>query len=537
MSRHENSPDFLQPHLWTSGAWRLLQRAAQAASTTSSDEILPIHLLWALLVDEGRAGEMLATSGLSTSSFDPVHPLLAQLNPDDVYQTPPHEAWSALSQSIAREARHIAFHESQATEAGTDHLLTALSTADSDASYLLVRLLHRGGIATPASRRRPVPPDPEAVPETIDVDLRLELRERTVEGRVELYRILDAAANRVREALRVLEDYTRFGLNDRSLTSLLKQLRHEIAESMSRIPSQELLASRETQLDVGTTLETAREYHRLDSWDVLIAAFKRGQEALRTLEEYGKVVSGDLGRRFEQVRYRLYTLEKAVITTTSAQARLANQYLYLLLSDDACPSGWVVVLRAALEAGIRMFQVREKTMPDRALVEHCRLLRKWTREHQAVLIVNDRPDIAVACDADGVHVGQDEMSVADVRRIVGPQRLIGVSTHSLSQARQAVLDGADYLGVGPTFPSTTKSFAQFPGLELIREVSQALTLPWFAIGGIDDTNIAAAIEAGARRVAVTRGVSASSQPVESASSMLTALRNAATTDAGGIDQS
>ena len=99
--------------------------------------------------------------------------------------------------------------------------------------------------------------------------------------------------------------------------------------------------------------------------------------------------------------------------------------------------------------------------------------------------MNDRPDLAALARADGVHVGQEELSVKDARSIVGPELLVGVSTHSIEQARQAVLDGANYIGVGPTFPSGTKRFEQFPGVELLRAVAAEIRLPAFAIGGID----------------------------------------------------
>ena len=114
--------------------------------------------------------------------------------------------------------------------------------------------------------------------------------------------------------------------------------------------------------------------------------------------------------------------------------------------------------------------------------------------------------------ADGVHLGQENVTVKDARRIVGPDRLIGVSTHSLEQARQAVLDGADYIGVGPTFPSGTKQFDRLPGLELLREVAAEIRLPAFAIGGISPRNVAEVLAAGFTRIAVSGAVLSSDDP-------------------------
>jgi thiamine-phosphate pyrophosphorylase len=142
-----------------------------------------------------------------------------------------------------------------------------------------------------------------------------------------------------------------------------------------------------------------------------------------------------------------------------------------------------------------------------------------------LFIVNDRPDIAVLSDADGVHVGQDELSVADCRTMVGSKRLVGVSTHSLAQARQATLDGADYIGCGPTFPSQTKAFEDFPGLEFLRAVQGEIHIPAFAIGGINGENIAGVLEAGFRCVAVSNAVTAAPEPAAAVRKLRQMLRS------------
>src|SRR5205814_7386366 len=121
-------------------------------------------------------------------------------------------------------------------------------------------------------------------------------------------------------------------------------------------------------------------------------------------------------------------------------------------------------------------------------------------------IMNDRPDIARLVEARAVHLGQDELPVKEARRILGPDALIGVSTHNLDQVRQAILDGASYLGVGPTFPSETKSFAEFPGLEFVRQASAETSLPLFVIGGISARTLPAAVAAGTKRIAVSQAV-------------------------------
>jgi thiamine-phosphate pyrophosphorylase len=117
--------------------------------------------------------------------------------------------------------------------------------------------------------------------------------------------------------------------------------------------------------------------------------------------------------------------------------------------------------------------------------------------------MNDRPDLAVLAEADGVHVGQGDLTAHEARRIVGSDKLVGVSTHSIEQARQAVLDGADYIGVGPVFSSRTKEFDEFVGLEYVQQVASEITLPAFAIGGIGVANLSQVVDAGASRIAVS----------------------------------
>ena len=159
-----------------------------------------------------------------------------------------------------------------------------------------------------------------------------------------------------------------------------------------------------------------------------------------------------------------------------------------------------------------MFNFGEKSLNDRELLKVAQDVRAWTNEHRSLLIINDRPDIAVACHADGVHLGQDDLSVPAVRKIVGSSMLIGVSTHDIEQVRTAIYDGADYLGAGPTFPSQTKNFSEYPGLDFVRQISEETSLPWFAIGGIDDTNLEDVLQAGATRIAVSGVVCQSAHP-------------------------
>jgi thiamine-phosphate pyrophosphorylase len=337
---------------------------------------------------------------------------------------------------------------------------------------------------------------------------------------IDTARVLDASANRAREALRVLEDYCRFVLDDVFLTGELKRLRHELTQALAELPADVLLAARETLRDVGTTLTTAGEQHRPSLLAVAQANLKRLQESLRSLEEFAKVRSTELAQALEQLRYRSYTLERALVLGTTARQRLAASRLYVLVSAAQCRAALDWTIRETTAGGAQIIQLREKNLADRDLLEQARQVREWTRASGTLFIVNDRPDIARLVEADGVHLGQDELPVKEARRIVGPEALIGVSTHNLEQVRQAVLEGASYLGVGPTFPSATKSFAEFAGLEFVRQVAAETSLPAFVIGGVSLTTIDAAVAAGARRVAVSQALCQADDPRAVAAALL-----------------
>ncbi len=250
-------------------------------------------------------------------------------------------------------------------------------------------------------------------------------------------------------------------------------------------------------------------------------------QALRSLEEYAKVVARQLAPGLESLRYRTYTLERAITTLHRSQRLLARARLYVLVDGRPSPAEFQALVAQLLEADVDVLQLRDKRLTDRELLARAQQLRTWTRPTQVLCIINDRVDIALAADADGVHLGQDELPVAAARRLLGSDKLIGVSTHDIGQARQAVLDGADYLGCGPTFASATKSFPAYPGLQLLRQVSGEIGLPAFAIGGIDEQNLAEVLQTGLSRVAVSQAVLGAADASQAARQLAELLHAAA----------
>jgi thiamine-phosphate pyrophosphorylase len=325
-------------------------------------------------------------------------------------------------------------------------------------------------------------------------------------------RILDAAANRASEGLRVVEDYLRFALDDRFLTETCKQLRHELGDLIACLPDGVRYAARDTQADIGRDVSCASESVRSDMAAVLAASFQRTQQALRSMEEYGKLVNPQFAAAAEALRYRSYVLEKAAAISQSSLKRLSECRLYVIIDGRGSSDDFAALVRQLVEAEVDVLQLRDKGLNDRPLVERARALRQLTRDTQTLVVVNDRADVARVVDADGVHVGQDELTVKEVRTVIGPQSLVGVSAHSVEQARAAVLDGASYIGVGPTFPSATKQFESFGGLALLRAVTAEVGLPAFAIGGIKFENIDALLQTGIERVAIGHAIVNAADP-------------------------
>ncbi len=181
-------------------------------------------------------------------------------------------------------------------------------------------------------------------------------------------------------------------------------------------------------------------------------------------------------------------------------------------------------LAAALRGGVDIVQLRMKEGPDRAVIAAGRRFAERCAEHGALFILNDRPDLVQDAGADGVHLGQDDTSVAMAREIVGPDRLIGLSTHSAFQIEAAAAADVDYIGVGPVYETPTKPGRAAVGPELVRYAARQARVPFFAIGGIDEATVAAVRAAGAERVAVVRALTEAGDPEHAARALVEALR-------------
>lgn len=320
-------------------------------------------------------------------------------------------------------------------------------------------------------------------------------------------RIVDANLNRCREALRVVEDGLRFGGQNDDAARQIKFLRQEVGQ-LTRVLADQfpLIHARDVAGDQGTAFEGPTEYTREDPGHVLQANLARAGESLRCIEEYAKCLDSRFARIAESIRYRLYVLEQEVYIKADLVGRLERIVLCVLIDAGRDEASFSALAIEILSAGAGMVQLRDKQADDRTLLSRATLLAGIARRYQGLAIVNDRVDIAVASGSHGVHLGQDDLPVAAARSAGASGLIIGVSTHSVAQAEQAALDGAHYIGVGPVFPSTTKSFKDFGGLELVRAVAGAVSIPAFAIGGITIDNMDQVADAGIRRLAVSGAV-------------------------------
>ncbi|MGF1541875.1 MAG: thiamine phosphate synthase [Pleurocapsa sp.] len=330
-----------------------------------------------------------------------------------------------------------------------------------------------------------------------------------------IYRILDANLDRAREGLRIVEEWCRLGLNHQPLAEECKQIRQELA----RWHSWELRQARDTPNDVGTELSHPQEEVRESIEQLLQANLCRTQEALRVLEEYGKLYEPQMSAACKQMRYRVYTIESNLLNSYRHQ-QLHNSTLYLVTS----PSEQLLsIVDGALQGGLTLVQYRAKELDDLIRLEQAQQLCQLCHRYGALFIINDRVDLALAVDADGVHLGQQDVPVAFAREMLGGQKIIGRSTTNKQELAKAIAEGVDYVGVGPVYETPTKPGKAAAGFDYISYAAAKCPIPWFAIGGIDSNNIHEVIAAGGQRVAVVRAIMQAEQPKLVTRQLLTQL--------------
>lgn len=532
---------------------RILDRFESFLAEQSSAE--PGHLVLAMLMEESLGSKCLNNLGISIATVAdgcvgeaPAITAAALIDSEDT--SPDVLAFHAVPDSslaiqpiwcsqILERASKMARGSLGGTEVSSEHLLQAMVDLDGPLKELL---LHRGVTTTAVLEELNMD---SAAAETLAVDFELDFDEpakppqaattnntpsadsskRVQEISDRVLALIDANLNRAREGLRVLEDFARFVQRDQTATIAIKHLRHDLvgAEQIFRDECSAIL-QRNTAADVGTEVSTTAEMRRENVNDVVTANARRVQEALRSLEEFGKTVSPSFAANIKQLRYRSYSAEQmldasqptdsvsSIELRTQRLEQLQQAQLYLLVTESLCRLPWKDTVVAALEGGVDVIQLREKELSDDELVSRGRWLAETCEQFNALFILNDRVDLAVAIRAHGVHVGQDDVDPSEARNQLMPHQLLGQSTHTAEQITQACRAEVDYLGVGPVFPSQTKAFDTFPGLDLVATASTLADRPWFPIGGIGCDNLDQVIDAGAIRIATCSAVIGQADP-------------------------
>ncbi|HAU49967.1 MAG TPA: thiamine phosphate synthase, partial [Planctomycetaceae bacterium] len=243
---------------------------------------------------------------------------------------------------------------------------------------------------------------------------------------VGIWRTLDASANRSAEAVRVLEDILRFCLDDAFLSQEAKAIRHELAIIFSREDLQARIRLRDVLRDVGVSTTVAKTPPRTEIKHVVAANAARASQSIRSLEECSRLVVPAVTTAFEQLRYRIYTLEKAAMTTIISENRLADISLCVLLDVDRPKTEFKTLVGQLLAAGVNMIQLRDKKANTSLLCERTKTITQQARQYaesttgkRCIVLVNDRADVAVAANADGVHLGETDLPVNLARKVCG----------------------------------------------------------------------------------------------------------------------
>ncbi len=313
-------------------------------------------------------------------------------------------------------------------------------------------------------------------------------------------RIIDSNLNRLAEGLRFLEDVARMRLDDAAQTQTLKTLRHDLIRGDLAF-NLEMLSARDAANDVGENLRVNGEPAAKDLPLLVVANSRRAQESLRVLEEMAKLP--DYRReldpeKFKAARFAVYNLEQDLVFKLLRRDKARQMHgLYVILDTQVLQGkDPLEVAHKLISVGVKVVQLRDKKLGKASLIELAARLQALCTRMGALFIVNDYLDVALAAEADGLHVGQDDLPLAVARRLLPPGRILGASAYTPEAARAAERAGADYIAVGSIYPTPTKENIEVVGLERISQIKQVTKLPIVAIGGITISNAGKVLAAG-----------------------------------------
>jgi thiamine-phosphate pyrophosphorylase len=340
-------------------------------------------------------------------------------------------------------------------------------------------------------------------------------------------RVIDANLNRAGEGLHLLEDVARLMLNDADLTQQLKTMRHELLRGDQAF-NQQLVQSRDSEGDVGA--ETSEEAKERELPIAVVANSRRVQESLRTLEELAKIPDAIPKldpQKFKQARFALYTIERKMLSKLLRQdkARRLTGLYAVVDSDSIGGRRHLEVAEELIRGGAKIIQFRDKSRDKSERLSITQGLKELCSKRGVLFIVNDYIGLALATDADGLHLGQKDLPVSLARRILAIDQLIGCSVTTVEQAKAAESSGADYIAVGSIYSTPSKEEAVVIGLKGLRQIKQAVSLPVVAIGGINKGNVAEVLTAGADAVAVISAILKAGEVAEATRQVFQAINS------------
>ncbi len=331
--------------------------------------------------------------------------------------------------------------------------------------------------------------------------------------------IIDANLDRAREGLRVLEDWARFGLGKEDLVIRIKNFRQILGKNHLEIYKK----SRNHIEDQCKGLSHVEQDNRKNPNEIISSNSARVQEALRVIEEFSRVNNNKLSKIASNIRYEIYTLEIELLnfnTRKKAELTIIENNLYFITDHR---EDLLEIIEKILLGGVKIIQYRFKEGNDKDHFKEALKIKCLCKKYNSLFIVNDRVDIALASNADGVHIGQDDVDIKTARKLLGSSKVIGVTANNSNDITNAIKNGCDYIGVGPVFQTLTKKNNEPLGIEKINALTKDVNIPWFAIGGINKENISSLRDQGINKVAVVSGLLNSEDPKEEAIIMLKEL--------------
>lgn len=331
-----------------------------------------------------------------------------------------------------------------------------------------------------------------------------------------VYRIIDANFNRAREAIRTVEEYCRFALNSEEYTERAKRIRHELSAAISKLHTGRLMSSRDTIGDVGIGKIVDEQLVRVELIDCFTAGCKRLTEALRVLTETTQTVDYLVAETLEKLRYTAYELEKDVVIFSDTFEKYKRVKLYIVITSNI-PTEVISLTYKCADGGADCIQLRAKDIEDDVLFAIAVEFVSICKEAGVLSIINDRIDVAVASGADGVHLGQNDLPIENVRKLQITPLITGKSTHSPKQLLAACKERPTYAALGPVHTTATKPTAPAVGLEYVRQAKDILAgtgIGNVAIGGITADNVEEVLEAGADAIAVCAAVTRAADPAK-----------------------